>query len=541
MQHTRTLLAGLMASTIFAGASLAAEMHPKTGEALADNQTFTYRLLDSIKSLDPQINTDVEGSGILRNLFEGLMNEARDGSLQPGVAESFALSDDKKTYTFTLRQDAKWANGDPVTAKDFEFAWKRLADPATASEYAWYMELMQVQNAAKIIAGEMEVDTLGAKAIDDYTFEVTIETPLPYFPSMTVHASTFPVHAATIETHGDKWTDVANIMGNGAYTLAERAPGEKLTLKRNPMYWDDANTVLEEITALVINDENQAFTRYLANEVDRTQVPAGQYPTLKEKYPDETGSYPYSCSYIYMYNMSEKGPEALKDVRVRKALSLTIDRDIVTDKILQGGQRPSYNWTHWATANFEVPEIDMAKMTQAERDAMAVSLLAEAGYSKDNPLSLTLQYNTSDAHKKIAVAVQQMWKQKLGIDLTLENYEWKVHTDRMQNQDFDMARYAWCGDYNEASTYLDLFASYSGHNNGHYFSDEYDKLITESKTAADPQPLYEAAEQQMAKDVPFAPIYHYAKVDIMKSSIKGWPVDNVQQTWYGRELYRAAE
>ncbi|WPZ23449.1 peptide ABC transporter substrate-binding protein (plasmid) [Sulfitobacter faviae] len=511
------------------------------GVNLAEDQTYTFWLLDAIKSMDPQINTDVEGSDVLRNLFEGLYNEDGNGELVPGVALDHEVSEDGKTYTFNLRDDAKWSNGEPVTANDFVYSWRRLADPATASEYAWYMELMQVENAPEIIAGDKSPEELGIRAIDDHTLEVKITTPLPYFPQMLVHGSTFPVLQSVVEEHGDDWTDAGTLVGNGAYTLVEHQLGERVVMEKNDTYWDAENVVMEEIIALTINDVNQALTRYLAGELDRVDIPAGQYPRLKKEYPEQAVSTPYNCSYIYMLNVGEKGPEALKNVNVRKALAYAIDRDIIVDRILQGGQKPSYNWTHWAIADFERPELDWAdNMDQTQRVEKAKELLAEAGYGPDNPLDLTLQYNTSEDHKKIAIAASQMLKQ-IGVNLTLDNYEWKVHTDRMQNQDYDMARYAWCGDYNEASTYLDLMTSYSGHNNGEFYNDAYDKLMKDSKTAEDPQPLYQEAEKILAEEMPIIPIYHYANVDMISADIEGLPENNVNNTWYGKDLYRTAE
>lgn len=511
------------------------------GDKLSDNQNYTYWLLDAIKSMDPQINTDVEGSGVLRALFEGLYNEDQKGALVPGVATGFDLSDDKTVYTFHLRDNAKWSNGDPVTANDFVYAWRRLADPKTASEYAWYMELMQVKNSAAVIAGEVPPDQLGVKAVDDHTLEVTIEAPLPYFPKMLTHASTFPVNQKVIEANGDKWTEAGKLVGNGAYVLKEHILGEKVVIEPNPNYWDNEHTIIQKVTALTINDVNAALTRYLAGELDRVDIPAGQYPTLKEKYPDQATSVPQSCSYIYMFNLDEKkGPAALKDVRVRKALSYAIDRDTIVNKILQGGQWPSYNWTHHATEGFKMPDIDYSHWTQEERTAKAKELLAEAGFGPDNPLKLTLNYNTSEDHKKIAIAVQQFWK-GVGVELTLNNMEWKVHTDKMQNQDFEVARYAWCGDYNEASTYLDLFTSYSGHNNGKFFSEDYDKLMKESKTAEDPNPMYTQAEQILADQMPMAPIYQYTKVEMIKPDMRGMGQENLMQNWYVKDMYRVAQ
>ncbi len=511
------------------------------GVTLAADQSYTFWLLDAIKSMDPQINTDVGGSDVLRNIFEGLYNEDGNGDLVPGVALDHEVSEDGKTYTFNLRKDAKWSNGEPVTAADFVYSWRRLANPATASEYAWYMELMQVENAPEVIAGDKSPEELGVRAVDDHTLEVKITTPLPYFPQMLVHASTFPVLQSVVEEHGDDWTDAGTLVGNGAYTLTAHQLGERVVMEKNDTYWDADNVVMETLTALTINDVNQGLTRYLAGELDRVDIPAGQYPRLKKEYPEQAVSTPYNCSYIYMLNVGEKGPEALRDVRVRQALAYAIDRDIIVDRILQGGQKASYNWTHWAIADFERPELEWAdEMDQSQRLEKAKALMAEAGYGSDNPLDLTLQYNTSEDHKKIAIAASQMLKQ-IGVNITLDNYEWKVHTDRMHNQDFDMARYAWCGDYNEASTYLDLMTSYSGHNNGEFFNDAYDKVMKDSKTAENPQPLYQDAERILAEEMPIIPIYHYANVDMIAEDIKGLPQHNVNNNWYGKDLYRVAE
>ena len=516
-----------------------ADKNPRTGEELATNQAYTYRMLDSVKSLDPQLISSVEDSDVARGIFEGLYNEDGDGNLVPAGAVSYTLSDDKKVYTFKLRPGIKWSNGDPVTAKDYVYGWQRLVDPALASEYAYYMELAQVANATEITAGTKKPADLGVKAIDDMTLEVTLVNPIPYFPKMLTNTSTFPAPQATIEKFGADWTKPENIVTNGAYRLKEVVPGEKYVEEKDPAYWDAANVIMSPITALVINDENAALTRYQAGEVDRTEVPTGQFPKLKEQFPDEAISSPYACSYDYVINLADgKGNEALKDVRVRTALSYAIDRDVIVNNILQGGQVPAYSWTHWAMNGFTMPKIDYAGWTQAERNEKAKALMAEAGYGPDKPLKLTLNYNTSEGHKKIAVAIQQMWKQTLGVDMTPNNYEWKVHTDKLIAGDFEMSRYAWCADYNEASTFLDLYASYSTNNDGKYSNAAYDKLVSDAKTMADPSANYTKAEEILAKDMPIIPIYHYAKVDMIKTDIKGIPQHDVMQFWYAKDLYR---
>ncbi len=531
----------LLGMTVTAGSAHAAGTHPVTGEALAEHQVFTYRVLDEHSSVDPQIVEDVSGSDIVRDLFEGLMNQDAQGRLVPGVATGYSVSDDRLTYTFTLRDDAKWSNGDPVVAGDFVYAWRRAVNPELASPYSWFMELMSIVNAARIIAGDVPADELGVSAQDDGTLVVSLAQPLPYFPQMVTHATTFPVNPAVVEAHGADWTNPENIVSNGAYVLTEHIPNERSVRERNPMYWDAENVILEKTVALVINDENTALTRWLAGELDRTEVPAGQFPRLRKEHPDEAISFPRLCNYYYTFNLSESGPEAFKDVRVRKALGLAVDRRIITENILAGGQIEAFTFTPAATANFEVPDVEIASMSQSERDARARSLLAEAGYGPDNPLKFEMIYNTSESHKRIAVAMSQMWKQKLGVETTLANKEWKTFLEVRANQDFELARGAWCGDYNEASTFLDLLTSPSGYNDGKYSNAMVDDLMTSAKTANDTQAIYAKVEQVIADEVPIIPIYHYAGVYMLDSDVGGWPINNIEQNWYSKDLYKIAD
>ena len=540
MKHQH-LVAGLLATTIAAGPVWAQQTHPETGEPLAEDQTFTLRLLDEFSSLDPQVVEDTYGSNIVRQLFEGLMNQDADGNLEPGVATDYEVSDDKLTYTFTLRDDAVWSDGEPVTAGDFVYAWQRAASPELASPYQWFISLMAIENADAIIEGEMDPSELGVRAVDDKTFEVTLSEPLPYFPQMTTHATTFPAPQWAIEEHGSEWTRPGNMVSNGAFVLEEHVPNERTVLVKNDQYWDAENTILERMVALVINDENQALTRYLAGELDMTEMPSGQYPRMKEEYPEEAISFPRLCNYYYTFNLSESGPEPFKDPRVRRALSFAVDRDIITENILAGGQPPAYTFTPSATAGFEPPEVEMAVMTQAERDERAKELMEEAGYGPDNPLTFEMMYNTDEAHEKIAVALSQMWKQKLGVETSLANMEWKTFLDTRDQQDFELARGAWCGDYNEASTFLDLITTASGYNDGKFSNEEVDELMTAAKTAEDPTEAYTRVEQILADQMPVIPIYHYAGVYMLDEDVANWPVQNVEQNWYAKNLYKTPE
>ena len=533
-------LATVMALAVAAAGApaRAAGTHPVTGEALAADQTFTYRLLDQFPTLDPQLNQDVSGFHVIRDLFEGLLAQDAKGGLVPGVATGYTASDGNTTYTFTLREDARWSNGDPVTAHDFVYAWRRAVDPATASPYGWYLELTEMVNAKEILAGERDPADLGVRAVDDHTLEVRLTTPLPYFPAMTTYATLFPAHRATIEAHGADWTAPGKMVSNGAYVLEEVVLNEYHTRVRNPMYWGADRVIIEKVTGLVINDVNQALTRYRAGELDHLEpLPPGQYPALREELPDEATSVPRLCSYYYAFNHTASGNPALRDARVRRALSLAIDRDVIVGQVLKGGQWPAYNFTHFKTAGFEMPDIAYAKLTQAERDAEAKRLFAESGVGG---LSLKFIYNTSESHKQVATVVSQMWKQKLGVTMEFANFEWKTYIGIRRNQEFDVARSGWCGDYNEASTFLDLLTTTHGSNDGKYSNARVDELMRASKTAEDPASIYGEVERILADDMAIVPIYHYANTFLLSADIRGWPYDNVENNWYSKNLYRVA-
>lgn len=540
MTKFTTLVAATLASTTFLVAPVFAANVPAGVKLLpSDQQTFTYSVLDAFPSIDPQLSEDVEGAAVERDLFEGLVNQDKDGNLVPGVATSWEATDGNKTWTFHLRHNSVWSNGDPVTAHDFVYAWRRLADPKTASPYAWYMQLMSVVNASDIIDGKKDPSTLGVEAPDDYTLVVHLSDPIPYLPDMVVNSSTFPTPEKVIEKYGDQWTKAGNLVGNGAYTLKEWVPGQKLVRVRNPKYWDNEHTVINETTALVIQSDDTALTRFLAGELDRAPIPAGQYPTMKKEHPNETVVFPRLCNYYYTFNLSPSGPKALQDVRVRRALSYAIDRKVITDQVLQGGQTPAYTFTPTATAHFDAPDVPYSNMTQDERDAEAKKLLKEAGYGPDHPLSFTMLYNTSEAHKQIATVMSQMWKQKLGVDAKLENMEWKTFLTEREKQNFQLARGAWCGDYNEASTFLDLLTSKSGYNDGKYANQGVDELMADAKLLKDPETNYVDVEKILADDMPVIPIYFYAGNYMMNASVvPSWPVKNVQQTWYSKDLYK---
>ena len=524
----------------FASASVLAATHPVTGETLADDQTFTYSMLDEFTTADPQMVEDVEGSYFVRDLFEGLMNQDSDGNLIPGVATGYTTNEAKDVYTFTLRDNAMWSDGNPVTAHDFVYAWRRLADPATASPYSWFADIMALENVGAVMSGDSPTSALGVTALDNHTLEVRLTASLPYFAAMTTHASTFPSPQWRVRTFGDDWTKPGNIVGNGAYVLTEHIPNETATRERNSLYWNNDATIIDKVVTLIMNDENTDFTRWEAGETDKGALPSGQYPRLKVKYPDEAISFPRLCTYYMTFNLSPSGPEAFKDVRVRQALSYALDRSVVTDKILQGGQIQAFTFTPGTTAGFEVPSVAFGEMSQDQRNVNAKLLMAAAGYGPDNPLKFEYLYNTSEGHKKIAIAAQQMWKETLGAEATLANQEWKTFLKTRGGQNFDVARGGWCGDYNEASTFLDLMTTPSGYNDGKFSNAEVDELMISARTMSDATSNYTRVEEIMANEMPIIPVYHYTGVFMLRNNLKGWPFNNVEQNVYSRDLYKVA-
>lgn len=540
MKKSNKFLAVLACSTFLVAPAFAANV--PDGVTLADDQSFTYRVLDEHSSVDPQIVEDVSGSEIVRDLFEGLISQDADGNPVAGVATEWSSNEDFTEWTFTLREDAVWSDGEPVTANDFVYAWKRLVNPETASPYAWFGELMSLDNASAIIAGEAEVDDLGVEAVDDYTLVARLSAPLPHFDMMMSHASTFPAPEWVIEEHGDQWTRPENIVTNGAYVLSEHVPQERSVRVKSDTYWDAENTVIETVTALVINDENQALTRFLAGELDRTEVPIGQFPRLEEEYPDTAVSIPTLCTYYYNFNLRDNGPEAVQDERVRQALSYAIDRDVIVDQVLQAGQTPAYVFAPVGMANMDTPEVEYEGWTQAERDARAVELMEEAGYGPDGEsISLAILYNTSDAHRQLATIVGQMWEQKLGVSTTLDNMEWNTFLDARENGDFQVSRGGWCADYNDPSTFLDLFNSTSGYNDAAYSNTEVDGLLAEAKVLEEAADINRQIEEIVSVEMPIIPVYHYANAYMLNPQIQDWPVNNLEANWYSKDLYKIAE
>jgi oligopeptide transport system substrate-binding protein len=527
----KSLVAAGILTALIAGNVATAAVVP-AGVQLAEKQTLVRNNGSEVQSLDPHKIEGVPESNISRDLFEGLLISDVDGKPSPGVAEKWD-NKDFKIWTFHLRKDAKWSDGTPVTAQDFVYSWQRLANPNTASPYASYLQYGHIVNIDDIIAGKKPVTDLGVKAIDDHTFEVTLSEPVPYFYKLLVHSSVSPVPKAAVEKFGDKWTQPANIVTNGAYKLKDWVVNERIVLERNTNYWDNDKTVINQVTYLPISSEVTDVNRYRSGEIDMTynNMPIELFQKLKKEIPNEVHVDPYLCTYYYEIN-NQKAP--FNDVRVRTALKLAMDRDIIVNKVKNQGDLPAYSFTPPYTDGAKLVEPEWFKWSQEKRNEEAKKLLAEAGYTAEKPLTFDLLYNTSDLHKKLAIAAASIWKKNLGANVKLENQEWKTFLDTRHQGNYDVSRAGWCADYNEPTSFLNMVLSDSSNNTVHYKSPAFDKLIADTLKVTDEaqrSELYSKAEQQLDKDSAIVPVYYYVNARLVKPWVGGYsgkdPMDNI--------------
>ncbi|MGO2421006.1 peptide ABC transporter substrate-binding protein [Vibrio casei] len=530
---TKTLLATTI-SLCLAAPTFAAQV--PAGVDLADKQEIVRGNGDEVPTLDPNMSSDTASSRVIADMFEGLVTEDLHGNIIPALASQWDVSEDGKQYTFHLR-DAKWSNGEPITANDFVFSLKRIVDPKTGAPYSWYIAMASIVNGDEITKGEKPVDSLGVKSLDDKTLQITLTKPVPYFTKMLAHESTFALPEQTVKQFKESWTKPEHIVVSGAYKLSDWVINEKVVLERNKQYWNDKETVINKVTYLPISDVNAEYNRFRTGEIDITNVvPLELYQTIKQDRPDELLTMPSLGTYYYLFNMEKK---PFDDPRVRKALAYSLDRDVIVERILGQGQLPAYTNTPPAVAGFEVPKLEWADMSQQERNQKAKALLKEAGFDKEHPLKFDLGYNTSEAHKKLAIVAASMWKKNLGAEVEIANQEWKTFLQTLSSKNFSVARYAWIGDYNEASTFLSYFDS-SGLNYGGWSNADYDsalKMASLAKTEDERKKLYQQAEKIFAKEMPAIPVYFYTRSVLKNKNVGGYSKDNASDRRYTRDLY----
>jgi oligopeptide transport system substrate-binding protein len=488
------------------------------------------------ESIDPAVITGQLDGRICYALFEGLLHFDRFGKPQPGIAESWDLSSDGKTYTFHLRATARWSNGDPVTAKDFLLSWKRVLLPETASEYAYL--LYHVKNAQTFNEGTLkDFGGVGLKAIDDRTFQVELEAPVPYFLDLCSFATLLPVHLATVEKYGDDWIKPDKLVNNGPFLLKEWRLNYRIRLQKNPLYWDASHVALNTIDALPIDNSITAYNFYASKVadliLDKGLTPPSLIPELKSR-PDFHAA-PFLGNYFIRFNVKRK---PLGDVRVRQAFAMAIDRDRIVQKITQAGEPPAYSFTPPGTASgYQPPKMFGRDVQQARR------LLAEAGYpdGKGFP-TVTYLYDSKKLNEDIAVEIQNMLSDALGVHVELQKQEWKVYLNSLSSLDYDFARSSWVGDYNDPNTFIDCFVSGGGNNRTGWSNKEYDDLVAAAALEADSSKrskIFQQAEEILLNQgTPICPLYYYVGIQIYDGQKFGGIEPNLLDEHPFREMYR---
>ncbi len=504
------------------------------GSALAAVQVLHRGNGAEPQTLDPHRAEGLPASNILRDLFEGLVLEAPDGSLIPGVAESWTISEDGLSYRFKLRADARWSNGDPVTAKDFVFGLRRSVDPQTLSAYS--SVLFPIVNARAIVEGTLPPEQLGVLAVDAQQLEIRLNHPTAYLLGLLTHATTYPVHEPSLAQADGRFARPGKLISNGAYRLVDWVVQSHIRLERNTEYWDDANTTINEVWYYPIENQDAELKRYRADELDFTEViPYKQLSWLRENLNDELKISPYLASYYYGFNLTR--PPFKDRPGLRQALAMAIDRDIITEKVTGAGELPAYGWIP-PVESYAQQKPEWANWTQEKRNAEARRLLAEAGYSTDNPLRVELLYNTHENHKRIAGAIAAMWKQNLGVKTSLMNQEWKVFLASRRAKETEVFRAGWIGDFNDAYSFAELLHSANQLNDSGYYSDAYDDLLAQASAEVDAQArqaLLEEAERLMLNDLPIIPLYFYVSKHLVKPWVDGF-VPNVMDHHYSKNL-----
>ena len=506
------------------------------GTQLADKQELVRNNGSEPASLDPhKVESDVEFN-IISDLFDGLVSVSPAGEIQPRLAEKWE-NKDNTVWTFHLRPGITWSDGTPITAEDIVWSWQRLVDPKTASPYASYPGSMRIVNGTDIAEGKKAPESLGVKAINDTTLEVTLKQPNAAFLAMLAHPSLVPIDKVLVGRFGDKWTKPEHFVSSGAYKLSQWVVNERIVAVRNPKYWDNEHTVINKVTYLPISSEAADVNRYKAGEIDIVYtVPINQFAQLKKTLGSELDVSPQLATYYYEFNTTRP---PFNDARVRKALNLALDKDIIAGKVLGQGQRPAWLISQPDIGGVKLQNPDYASWPMDKRIAEAKKLLAEAGFNDSHPLSFNLLYNTSESHQRIAIAASSMWKKNLGVEAKLQNQEWKTMLDTMHTHNFDAVRYAWIADYDDAATFLNTFRTGDSQNTTQYSNPDYDRALVnaaKSKTAEERGKFYQQAEDLLGRDVPAIPVYHYVRTHLVKPWVGGFTPDKLGY-YYTKDMY----
>lgn len=531
---TKRVLAASIALGLLGATAPAFAAKVPAGVKLADKQEMIRNNGSEPESLDPMLAESVPANIITADLFEGLTSTDNEGKLQPGVAESWKQTD-PTTWVFKLRKNAKWSNGTPVTADDFVYGMRRLVDPKLAAPYAGTYGMFFV-NGLEISEGKKPVTELGVKAIDKYTLELKSPFPVGFMPALVANTQLGPAPKAVIEKFGKDWTKPGNMVSNGAYVLKDWQVNSKIVTEKNPNYWDSKSVVLNKVTFTPIEDQDADVKQFLAGQNDFVyQLPPGAYAKYKAELPKEIKN--STILSVRYYSLNNKDP-MLKDVRVRKALSMVIDRDILAQKITADGQVPAYSVIVKGLAGAEPTSYDWAKWPMAKRVEEAKKLLAAAGVKPGTTLKLS--YNTSDYHKKMAIFMAAEWKSKLGLSTSMENMEFKVFLKKRHDGEYQIARNGWSVDYNDATSMLAIVQCENTQNDNFNCNKKAEELIKQGNESQDPvkrKQLLTEAGRLIMEDYPAIPVLQYTIPRLVKTYVGGYSEKNPMDRYRSKDFY----
>ena len=530
---SRICLPSVAALSVVLSASAFAAVIP-AGTQLHPTQTLIRNNGSEPETLDPALAESVGANNLTRDLFEALTAVDGEGKTVPGVAESWKQTN-PTTWVFKLRSNAKWSNGDPVTADDFVYGIRRFVDPKTASTYAATFGTFLL-NGKDVVAGKKPAAEIGVKAIDKLTLEVKTAFPVSFFPSVVSNNNLGPVHKASLEKNGKDWTKPGKLVSNGAYVLKDWQVNNKVVIEKNPQYWDAANVQLTKVTYLPIEDGYADVKLYESGENEWVyQLPPGSYEKYKAQYPKEIRNAPMLGLRYYSYQTQNP---VFKDVRVRKALSMVLDRDILAKRVTADGQTPAYDVMVAGVDGADVTPYDWANWPMDKKVAEAKKLLAEAGVKPGAKFSFS--YNTSEYHKKMAIFAASEWKTKLGLNIDTESMEFKVLLKKRHDGEFQMARNGWIADYNDATTFLALIRCDSDQNNNFNCNRAAEDVINKGVMETDPakrKALLTQAANLIMEDYPIIPLVQYSLPRLVKSYVGGYSLTNSQDRFRSKDLY----
>ncbi len=482
-------------------------------------------------SLDPQRAEDAFSYDVLRDMYEGLTASTPAGDVVPATATSWQVSEDGKSYVFQLRREARWSNGDAVTAENFVSGFRRALDPNTGSGAADL--LRAIENAPAILLGQLPVDRLGVRAIDDWTLEIRLSHPVSYFPDILTNTVASPAHPSSLDGSAG-YSRPGSTVSNGPYALAAFAPGANLQLKRNSHYWDSGKVDFDEVRYEFVADENAEYTRFRAGEIDVTNtVPEQRFQELLVN-QDPRLQHRSTLATFYFTLNTDRGPLRGK-AGLREALSLALDRNVISGSVTRAGQVPAYSLVPPGAWNYEPPAYDWRDSTADERTAQARALYAAAGYSAARPLRLRLLYNENELIQKVCIAIAAMWQEALGVETELVQMEFKAYlAARADPAQWDVVRVGWTADYNDASSFLDTMTVGSPQNFGRWSNAEYARLLALAAGELDPsrrRDVLQQAESLMLNDYPLLPVYYYVTRRLVQPRIVAPAINPMNRTY----------